>query len=169
MGFIPRYFDVAPRGSPRGKDFLNPKEPQGYSLNQYEVFLIAATSPMTDQPSNDVLIEDHGNYLEARFFGEFTLDRFVQQIALAVKACHEGKVSLLLINATAIQGRPSTVDRYEFASKGASLAHGLKVAAYARLDQIDRFGAVVAQNRGLDVKEFADREKALAWLLGTDA
>ena len=123
---------------------------------------------MSDQTPDDVLIEDHGTYIEAQFLGQFLLKRFVEQIAVAAKACREHKRSLLLIDATQILGQPSTFDRYEFATKAASLAHGLKVAAYARSYQLDKLEVMVSRNRGLQVEEFSDREKALAWLVGAE-
>lgn len=122
---------------------------------------------MADEAPIDVQIEAHADFVEARLWGVFAVDRFNRQVDTAVGACLERKLSLLLVDITGIQAALTTVDRYEISSHGAHSAAGLKVAVFAPPDLVDpkKFGVLVARNRGLKVDIFTDREKALAWLL----
>ena len=51
------------------------------------------------------------------------------------------------------------------ASKLASTVERAACVAQAEFVESEKFGARVAQNRGLDLDVFVDRETALAWLL----
>ena len=114
---------------------------------------------------DDVELQEHAGYLEARFLGTFSVKVFNEQVDAAVHACRERKRLLLLLDVTRLETRITTVDRFEIASHGARVASDLKVVVLAPQDLIDPFGVQVARNRGLDVNVLSDREKAIAWLL----
>ena len=127
----------------------------------------------TPDPGKEVEIEDRDGYLEVRFLGTFSLPRFKHQQGLAARACRERNLARMFIDLSRLDARPTTLDRYELASDAVRAASNLKVALWVPSTFLDRhkFGILVAQNRGLTVDAFTDREKAVAWLLdpATDA
>jgi hypothetical protein len=120
-----------------------------------------------ENPGREIEILPHKKFLEVRFLGAFQVPRFKRQVDLAVQACKERKLSLLLLDYTPLTGVPTTLDRYEISTHGAQAARGLtKLCGYARPEQVgDKFGALVARNRGLNVNVFPDRDEAVRWLL----
>jgi len=122
---------------------------------------------MPENLENDIEILPQEGFLEVRFLGAFTVPRFKGQVELAVRACKERASTLLLLDYTRLTGVPTTLERYEISTHGANAAKGLtKLAGYARPEQVgDKFGALVARNRGLNVDVFADRDEAVRWLL----
>ncbi len=120
-----------------------------------------------DSSDPDIEVLPREGFLEARFLGAFSVIRFNRQVDLAVQACKERGISLLLIDYTPLSGVPTTLDRYEISTHGAQAAKSLtKLAGYARPEQVgDKFGAMVARNRGLNVDVFPTRDEALHWLL----
>ncbi|HLY10139.1 MAG TPA: hypothetical protein VKW04_12600 [Planctomycetota bacterium] len=116
----------------------------------------------------DVEIQDRGRYLEVRYLGDFSVERFNRQTDASVHACVEKKKPLLLIDVTGMIQVPSLVERFEIAIHGARVGAGLRrIALLARAELIDpgKFGVQVARNRGLSTDVFTERPKALAWLL----
>jgi len=118
----------------------------------------------------DLRIEIHEKYLEAQLRGRFSIARFKEQMEASLAACKAREISLLLFDFTQIEGSVTTMDRFEMGAHGARVALHLKIACYSRPDLIDpqRFGVMVARNRGLKVEVFADRSEAVAWLLQAD-
>ncbi len=86
---------------------------------------------------------------------------------LAVRACQERGLSLLLIDYTPLTPVPTTIERFEISAHGARACAALtKLAGIATPEQRgDKFGAMVARNRGLNVDVFVDRAEAIQWLL----
>jgi len=110
--------------------------------------------------------EDRDGYLEARFLGAFAVARFNRQSEAASQACRERKLKKLLVDLLRLQGNLSTLERYEIASYAVRVSAGLMVALLvvpAFLDP-NKFGIMVAQNRGLIVDAFTERQKAIDWL-----
>ena len=124
---------------------------------------------MVDKSAKDVEIVPHEGFLEARFLGAFSVDRFKAQVEFAVGACTERGILLLLLDYTRLSPVPGTLERYEISTHGAEAARGLsKLAGLATKEQIgEKFGAMVARNRGLNVDVFTDRQEAVRWLLAT--
>lgn len=73
----------------------------------------------------------------------------------------------LLVDTTCFDLSPSIADRYELACHAVKISAGLKVALVVTPAFIDpdKFGIVVARNRGLVVEAFTEGPKALEWLL----
>jgi hypothetical protein len=115
----------------------------------------------------DVEILPQEGYLEVRFLGAFSVSRFNGQVDLAVRACQERGLTLLLLDYTCLTPVPTTVERFEISVHGARAAATLrKLAGIATPEQRgDKFGAMVARNRGLNVDVFVDRSEAIQWLL----
>lgn len=122
---------------------------------------------MANDGRPDLGIEIHGTYVEAHLLGKFSASCFKEQAAAVATVCRDRKMKLVLLNATALEGRLSTMDRFEMGSQGAIFGKGLKVAGVLREEMVDpgKFGVIVARNRGLATEVFSDRDKALAWLL----
>jgi hypothetical protein len=125
---------------------------------------------MPIEPDKDIQIFPQQGYLEVRFLGAFAVPRFNRQVDLAVRACLERGLSLLLLDYTPLTPVPTTVERFEISTHGAKACAALtKVAGFATPAQRgDKFGAMVARNRGLNVDVFIDKAEAIQWLLATD-
>jgi hypothetical protein len=79
----------------------------------------------------------------------------------------------LLIDVREVSGRvPTILDRFEFGMRIAKhyLASEprtrLAVLGHEPMIHPDRFGELVARNRGADARVFTDEAQALDWLLG---
>jgi hypothetical protein len=123
----------------------------------------------SDTGGKDLEVVDRGDFIEAHFLGTFSVDRFCRQTDAASEACIESKKGKMLVDLSLFNTRLSTMERYELASHAVRASAGLRVAllvAPAFLDP-EKFGIVVAQNRGLAVDAFTDRQKAIDWLLET--
>lgn len=123
--------------------------------------IISTNMPPDGEAPDHVEIEEHDGFLEARFFGSFKADRFNRQVDAAVLACRERNLTLLLIDATRLKSELSTVDRFEIGSYGARVASHLRVAVFGPPELLDpkKFGAKVAQNRGLTIDTFTDHRR----------
>jgi hypothetical protein len=120
-----------------------------------------------DSSVAEIEIATRDGYTAARFVGTFSVPGFRRQAEAASQACRDMKTGLLFVDATAFDVSPSLLERYDLASHAVRVSAGLKVALLvvpAFLDP-NKFGIVVAQNRGLKVEAFTDRQKALDWLL----
>jgi hypothetical protein len=107
-------------------------------------------------------------YVEVRYLGVYSIDRFVRQMELSARACSERKLDRVLLDLTRLEKyRPTTLERYKMGTLGASMSRGLtKVAVIGTWEQIgkDQFASTVARNQGLPVRVFLEREDAIAWL-----
>jgi hypothetical protein len=123
----------------------------------------------TNEAGKEIEIEERDGFLEVRFLGSFTLERFKRQQEAAARACKERKQSRLLVDVTRLGAQLSTLDRYELASHAVQVAWDLRVALFVTPSFLDpkKFGILVAQNRGLVVDAFIDRQKAVDWLLAS--
>ena len=108
-------------------------------------------------------------YASFRPVGPTTMEGFLLLLDQARRACQEQGLTKLLVNATRLSHRPlMTADWFQWGSGLAVLwDRNIRLAMVARTDQIDpdRFGALVAQNRGLHYGLFTNEEEALGWLL----
>jgi hypothetical protein len=122
---------------------------------------------MSQQPEDGPLIEQRDGYTAAKFLGPFSVAAFQRQADAAAKACRDQGSRRLLVDTTCFNLSPSIADRYELACHAVKISAGLNVALVVAPAFIDpnKFGIVVAQNRGLVVEAFTERGKALEWLL----
>src|SRR5262249_12678262 len=112
-------------------------------------------------------IHDRDGYVEARFLGAFSIGSFQRQADAASRACRDNEHRKLFVDTTCFDVSPSLTERYELATHAVRASQGLKVALLVTAKFLDpaKFGIVVAQNRGLVVEAFLERQKALEWLL----
>lgn len=112
------------------------------------------------------LIEGKG-FLEALVSGPYSLDRFKSQMRTAARATKDNRLKALLLDVRGLVGSPSTLDRHELGRSGVEHQVDFRVAALVTPEQAqDTFASTVARNRGVNVRTFTDRGKALEWLLG---
>ena len=127
---------------------------------------------MESGEAKEIEIQESEGFLEIRFLGPYDLGRFKKQMTLAVQASADrGVVSLLIdLSPVPLFGSVSTLDRFEMGVHASQIAKKLRVAVYGTEEQIDpeKFGARVAQNRGVNLQVFTRRDAAIAWLLSTD-
>src|SRR5262245_55900900 len=112
--------------------------------------------------------EEMSGYLAARFTGVPVPGEVLQQLELIAEYCKRTNNNKLLINFTAVQAKFSLMDRYNFGEKSRIFAPHIKVAVVVTQEQSDpqKFGEVVARNRGAIVRGFTDVQAAEEWLLG---
>lgn len=124
---------------------------------------------MGDPTPQDIEYIEHEGYLEARFLGDYQLARFKSQVTQSSMACPERGFERLLVDISGMKSysSASVTDRFEIGIHAAKVARSLaRIAVFGTQEQMDpeAFGAVVAQNRGVRVEVFIDRDKALAWI-----
>jgi hypothetical protein len=113
-------------------------------------------------------------YAAFRPTGEVTLSQGVALVTVAIKFARAQKIPRLLVDVTRLTGfqPPDLIARYDMAKEWAEAGQsGLRfvMVAPAKLIDPQRFGVVVARNRGLDANIFASEEEALRWLLDAPA
>jgi hypothetical protein len=114
------------------------------------------------------------NYLSVNVSGYFSLSDAKKMFTEALEVLYEIKFSKLLFNVCKVKGRVTTMDRYDLAEYAAIesinfLLQGLPkitISFYGVEPIIDpeRFGELVARNRGLNIKVTTDKNEALNFL-----
>ena len=113
-------------------------------------------------------MEQMPGYLAARFIGAGVPGEASQQFESIAEHCKRTNNDKLLIDTTEYNVKASTLDRFLLGEKSQIFAiHRIKVAFFCRPEQIDpqKFGTLVARNRGVSVDVFADFKVAEEWLL----
>jgi hypothetical protein len=112
------------------------------------------------------ILEGKG-FLEARVSGPFSLDQFKQHMQTAAQETKQRRLKCLLLDVRGLVGTPSTMERHDLGRSGVENKVDFRVAALITPVQAqDNFASTVARNRGVNVQTFAERAKALEWLLG---
>src|SRR5215470_12597051 len=103
-------------------------------------------------------IEQMSGYLAASFAGVPVPGEVLQQLELIAEHCKRTNNNKLLIDFSAVQAKFSIMDRYNFGEKSRLFAPHIKIAAVVTKEQSDpqKFGEVVAQNRGINLRGFTD-------------
>jgi len=113
-------------------------------------------------------VEKMSGYLAASFTGVGPPGAATQRFELISEHCKRTNNNKLLIDFTGFKLNATTIDRYLAGIKSQIFArYRLKVAVICTPEQIDpeKFGVLVAQNRGVDVEVFTDFRAAEEWLL----
>jgi len=113
--------------------------------------------------------EERPDYLAVRFIGAGTTEVVWLQFESIAERCKRTNKNKLLLDFTGAYLKTSLSDRY-FLGKETQVFKSCKitkVALVGRPDQLDqkRFGAMVAQNRGVNALVFTSVEDAERWLL----
>jgi hypothetical protein len=122
---------------------------------------------------SDLVVTAREGYLEARLSGDFRLEHFKRRIETIVQTAKDRGADKVLVDVTRMVRFESvnTTDRFEMGAHAARLAGNLAaIAMVGRPPQIDpeKFGAQVAQNRGLNIRIFVDETAAVAWLAAAE-
>ena len=114
------------------------------------------------------------SYLSVTLSGHFSLSDVKIMYTDALESLLDNKFSKLFFNAYKVKGKVTTIDRYYFGEFAAfeSLEYMRKgllkiaVSVYGREPIIDpeRFGEIVARNRGLNLKVTTNKNEALQFL-----
>jgi len=113
-------------------------------------------------------MEKMSGYLAASFTGVGVPGAALRRFELISEHCKRTNNNKLLIDFTGFKLNATTIDRYLAGIKSQIFArYRLKVAVICTPEQIDpeKFGVLVAQNRGVDVEVFTDFHAAEEWLL----
>jgi hypothetical protein len=113
-------------------------------------------------------MEQMYGYLAARFIGEGVRGETSQKFGLIAEHCKLTNNNKLLIDTTRYHINISFADRLLLGETlGIFARYGIKVAFVSRPEQLDpqKFGVLVAQNRGVKVEAFTDFQAAEEWLL----
>jgi len=114
------------------------------------------------------------NYLSVTVSGNFSLDEAKKMYVEILEILLDKKLLKLFFNVYKVKGKVTTMDRYHFGEFAALesikyMGKGLvriAVGFYGIEPIIDpeRFGELVARNRGLDLKVTTDKNEALQFL-----
>jgi hypothetical protein len=99
--------------------------------------------------------------------GAFRLQAAKRAVDGKIRACAEHDRSLVLFDCTGMTGNLSVWDRFQTIVYGQKVKGRVnKLALVGRPGMLlpDRFAETVAVNRGINLKVFTDREKAVEWL-----
>jgi hypothetical protein len=113
-------------------------------------------------------IEEMSGYLAARYIGQYTAEVVWEKFELIAEHCERANKDKLLIDFTRAQADIHFIDRYFLGESSQVFAlHRLKVAVAATREQIDpqKFGELVARNRGVNIRVFTEFHAAEEWLL----
>jgi hypothetical protein len=116
----------------------------------------------------DLKLELRDRVLVAEVSGQLTLREALKICKLVCEGAAERGFSTFLLDASAVDGELSALERYELGKTIADycVAHGwfYRVALLGSETAVTGFAELVAPNRGLVVERFGDRRKALEWL-----
>jgi hypothetical protein len=124
-------------------------------------------TPPSGSRRDDVEITQRDGFVEVQFSGEFNPAAAMEVVDLMVAACDETGCSRVLLDCRRMTGPLSVVDRFEVAEYGSQvIERHVTVAMLARPDQIlpDQFFEKVAVSRGVRVRVFTDRSRAVSSL-----
>jgi hypothetical protein len=113
-------------------------------------------------------MEQMPGYLAARFIGPGAPGEASERFESIAEHCERTKNDKLLIDTTGYNVKASAIDRFQLGERLQVFArHRIKVAFVCRPEQIDpqKFGMLVARNRGATVETFTDFQDAEEWLL----
>lgn len=101
--------------------------------------------------------------------GEFTLDEITRRIDRVIAYCRHNKIPALIANITQVTGfpPPTLTERFHFISHWAFTAAGkvaVCVIAPPEMVLADKFGVVIAGNRGMKGDVFTDHDEAVTWI-----
>ena len=113
-------------------------------------------------------------YASFRPVGTVTINQGIEILGKAVAFARENKLRNLLLDTRGLTGfdPPEIFERYKLSERLANEGRAaVKVVLLAKPEMIhpEKFGVMVARNRGLHTNIFATEEESLAWLLDPNA
>jgi len=121
----------------------------------------------------DYAFDDEKRFVSVRFAGQWTIASDSPVASRVLDECRARGQDLLLVDFSAVENKKLTLaERFRLGLSALSFAGKLrKVAVLGRPDLLDRqrFGELVARNRGVNVRAFLSVDEATQWLLAEDA
>lgn len=118
----------------------------------------------------------HEDYLRLECSGTFSLESALEAYERAFALASEAGRPAVLVDIRTVTGRePTMAERYQLAVCVADAQAATKprirfaLLGHEPMIHPERFGEIVAANRGADARVFTEDELALAWLLGRAA
>ena len=115
--------------------------------------------------------QQEDRFVLVRFTGLWAIPRSSPAAPVILAACRERHQDRALIDFTGVENRRvSLIERFRLGISALSLVELRKVAVAGRPDLLDRqrFGEMVARNRGINIRAFTTLHEATQWLLGED-
>lgn len=110
-------------------------------------------------------IEQRDGYIYVEYAEEYSIEAFVSTSKQVFDLCQKENYKKVLVNATQMQGKVKTLQRFELGMQGALIFRNLiKIAVVYRKEEIDWFAETVSKNRGLNARIFSEMDKAMEWL-----
>lgn len=115
-----------------------------------------------------IKIEGGRSWIEVRYFGQVDLRQSLQAASHAVEILRQGQAdNRLLFDITEIKSTLRPIEEFHFAEKLVAMDE-LRDVRLAILQKPggdeNRLLYITATNRGLNLKEFTDRNEAIRWL-----
>ena len=117
--------------------------------------------------------ETRASYVRVEMGGDYSHAEILPLCARCFQVAAEAGRDALLVDARGITGRePTMTERYDWAVRiaepQAQYEPRIRVALVGNEPLIhpERFGEIVARNRGADARAFTEESLALEWLLG---
>ena len=111
-------------------------------------------------------------FVSVRFTGLWKVDEFSPVVRQILAECLARKQDLLLIDFAGVENRKlSLAERFRLGPSALGFGGKLrKIAVTSRPELVDRqrFGEMVARNRGVDIRVFLSPDEARHWLLAKD-
>jgi hypothetical protein len=115
----------------------------------------------------------HADHVWIDVAGTFSPAALVPILERAFARAAEDGVSALMMDVRQVTGSPPTLaERYEIANRVSDLQSARQprirfaMLGHEPMIHAERFGEIVATNRGAEVKAFTDEAEARNWLLG---
>ncbi len=110
-------------------------------------------------------IEQRDGYIYVEYDEEYSIQAFVSISKQVFDLCQTENYKKVLVNATQMQGKVKTLQRFELGMQGALIFRNLiKIAVVYRKEEIDWFAETVSKNRGLNARIFSEMDEAIKWL-----
>ena len=117
-------------------------------------------------------IKSEGNILIINVRGSYSLSKAKDLFKLAIDTALQENKRNILIDVSHIKGSVSFIDRYDYSSflaqykleHAATKVDKIAVTGHEPIVHKERFGELVAINRGANVKVFTEVEEAFKWI-----
>lgn len=117
----------------------------------------------------DYTFEDESRFVRVRFTGLWPIPKISPVIPRILDECKARNQDLMLIDFSVVENKKlSLAERFRLGLSALDFAGKLrKIAVLGRPDLLDRqrFGELVARNRGINIRAFSTLDEATQWLL----
>jgi hypothetical protein len=116
----------------------------------------------------ELRVESREGVLWVTATGRVSLSEALRILKRTCDVAVERKLDRILVDASAVKGTLSTLERHQLGTSIAEYARTkplvFKVASFGQPPVVDGFSALVASNRGVIAETFRELDKAIDWL-----